>query len=211
MPAPLPPPPASPNSTGGRAGRRRTGRRRAWIVALGALVLLAIAATIAAVALFASALRAWIDPAAIAPYAAEPTVISVIDGDTVVVRIGRERVPVRLLGIDTPETKDPRKPVQCFGREASEYTAALLPRGTIVRLEHDVESHDAYGRLLAYVWRAADGLFVNLDLVRGGWADILSISPNTFHADELRRARDDARSAGRGLWQACGGPGRSAA
>lgn len=210
MPAPLPAPPASPNSAGRRAGRPGTGRRRAGIVALGALVVLAIAATVAAVALFASVLRAWVDPAAIAPYAAEPTVIAVTDGDTVVVRIGRERVPVRLLGIDTPETKDPRKPVQCFGREASEHTAALLPRGTIVRLEHDVESHDAYGRLLAYVWRAADGLFVNLDLVRGGWADVLSISPNTFHADELRRARDEARSAGRGLWQRCGGPGRSA-
>ena len=156
-------------------------------------------------------LQAWVDPASIAPYAAEPTVISVVDGDTVVVRIGRERVSVRLLGIDTPETKDPRKPVQCFGREASSHTAELLPKGTVLRLEHDREEYDAYGRLLAYVWRTADDLFVNLDLVAGGWADILSIAPNTLHAEEFRAARDAARAAPIGLWRTCGGLGIPAA
>ena len=145
-----------------------------------------------------------------APYAAEPTVIDVIDGDTIDVRIGYLRQRVRLLGIDTPETKDPRKPVQCYGHEASEHTAALLPRGTIVRLERDLEEHDAYNRLLAYVWRASDGAFINLELVTGGYADILSISPNTAHADEFRAAMLSAKSAGRGLWGQCGGPGKPA-
>jgi len=144
------------------------------------------------------------------PYAAEPTVIDVIDGDTIDVRIGYKRQRVRLLGIDTPETKDPRKPVQCFGHEASEHTARLLPRGTIVRLEHDLEEHDIYNRLLAYVWRASDGLFINLDLVTGGFADILSIAPNTAHADEFRAAMVAAKAAPRGLWQTCGGPGKPA-
>ena len=137
-----------------------------------------------------------------APYAAEPTVINVIDGDTIDVRIGYKRQRVRLLGIDTPETKDPRKPVQCFGHEASEHTAQLLPRGTIVRLEYD--------RLLAYVWRSSDGLFVNLDLVAQGYANILSIAPNTAHADELRAAMTEAKTAPRGLWATCGGPGKPA-
>ena len=144
------------------------------------------------------------------PFAAAPTVIDVIDGDTIDLRIGYERERVRLLGIDTPETKDRRKPVQCYGHEASERTAQLLPTGTIVRLELDLEERDAFNRLLAYVWRASDGLFINLDLVAGGYADILSIAPNTGHADELRAAMTSARTAARGLWSACGGPGRPA-
>ena len=144
------------------------------------------------------------------PYAAEPTVIDVIDGDTIDLRIGYKRERVRLLGIDTPETKDPRKPVQCFGHEASDRTAQLLPEGTIVRLELDLEERDAFHRLLAYVWRASDGLFINLDLVTQGYADILSIAPNTGHADELRAAMTAAKSAARGLWSACGGPGQPA-
>ena len=144
------------------------------------------------------------------PYAAEPTVIETVDGDTIDVRIGYKRQRIRLLGIDTPETKDPRKPVQCFGREASKRTDELLPPGTIVRLEHDIEKHDVYNRLLAYVWRASDGLFVNLDLVAGGYADILSIAPNTAHADELRAAMTAAKATPVGLWATCGGPDKPA-
>ena len=134
----------------------------------------------------------------------------VVDGDTIDVRIGYKRQRIRILGIDTPETKDPRKPVQCFGREASNHTAQLLPPGTIVRLERDIEEHDAYNRLLVYVWRASDGLFINLDLVAGGYADILSIAPNTAHADEFRAAMNAAKTAPRGLWATCGGPGKPA-
>jgi micrococcal nuclease len=144
------------------------------------------------------------------PYAAEPTVIETIDGDTIDVRIGYKRQRIRLLGIDTPETKDSRKPVQCFGREASERTEELLPPGTIVRLEHDIEKHDAYNRLLAYVWRASDGLFVNLDLIAGGYADILSIPPNTAHADAFRAAMTAAKATPVGLWATCGGPDKPA-
>lgn len=197
MASSLPPPPTAP-----------ARRRRRWAIGLALVTMLSLALLLTSVAFFAWVLRAWIDPAAIAPWAAEPTVIAVVDGDTVVVRLGRERVPVRLLGIDTPETKDPRRPVQCFGREASDHTASLLPPGTVLRLEHDLETHDAYGRLLAYAWRASDGMFVNLELVSGGWADVLSIAPNTLHAEQFRLARDEARAAPRGLWLACGGPGR---
>lgn len=144
------------------------------------------------------------------PFASRPTVIEVVDGDTIDLRIGYARQRVRLLGIDTPETKDPRRPVQCFGREASDHTKHLLPPGTIVRLELDLEEHDAYDRLLAYVWRAEDGLFVNLDLVTGGYADVLSIAPNTAHADEFRAAMTTAKSSSKGLWSTCGGPGKPA-
>src|SRR2546423_5036043 len=117
--------------------------------------------------------------------ATDVTVERVIDGDTVVVRLpgGHERV--RLVGIDTPETVDPRKPVQCFGKEASNHTKSLLPAGTAVRLERDVEARDRYGRLLAYVYRSRDGLFVNLALAPDGHAPPPTIPPHPASADPL--------------------------
>ena len=82
------------------------------------------------------------------------TVTRVIDGDTIVVALGGHDERVRLIGIDTPETVSPVKPVQCYGKQASNHTKALLPPGTAVRLVRDVEARDVYGRLLAYVYRA---------------------------------------------------------
>lgn len=123
-----------------------------------------------------------------------------VDGDTLVVDGGHH---VRLIGLDTPETKDPRRPVQCFGREAAAFLLSLLPRGTGVRLVGDVEQHDQYDRTLAYVYRLPDGLFVNAELVRNGYAQVLTISPNVVHADEFVAMAAEARSAGRGLWSAC--------
>lgn len=139
--------------------------------------------------------------------AANATVVAVVDGDTIVVRVRGQREHVRLLGIDTPETRDPRRPVMCFGREATAFLASLLPRGTPVRLSVDVEARDAYGRLLAYVERATDGLFVNGALAAGGYADALVIAPNQARAAELRAAVLTARRAGVGLWGACEGFG----
>jgi micrococcal nuclease len=114
---------------------------------------------------------------------------------------------VRLIGIDTPETKDPDEPVACYGAEATAFTKALLPKGTSVRLERDVEPRDYYGRLLAYVTRASDALFVNLELARRGYADALAISPNLAHDDEIRSSVEQARADDLGLWGACSGFG----
>ena len=136
----------------------------------------------------------------------EAVVKRVIDGDTIVVHLGGRDEQVRLIGIDTPETVDPRKPVQCFGKEASAHTHELLPPGTIVRLERDVEARDRYDRLLAYVYRTSDGLFVNLALARDGYAQLLTIAPNVSYVDQLRAAVADARRAGRGLWSSCPPP-----
>jgi micrococcal nuclease len=185
--------------------RRR--RRTAVIATIG---LLGVVLFIASTTTFVWLLGEFGTADSRTPYAAEPTVVHVIDGDTIDVRIGHRVQRVRLLGIDTPETRDPRKPVQCYGHEASDHTASLLPPGTVVRLERDLELHDAYDRTLAYVWRASDGVFVNLDLATGGYADVLSIAPNTAHADELRAAVDAAKAEPRGLWLTCGGPGRPA-
>jgi len=127
-------------------------------------------------------------------------VADVIDGDTIEVGGGRR---VRLIGVDTPETKHPDKGVQCYGREASAYTARLLPRGTRVRLVADVEERDRYDRLLAYVWRVSDGLFVNAALARDGYARPLTIPPNVAHTQQLTDLAARARERGRGLWGAC--------
>jgi len=133
------------------------------------------------------------------------TVTKVIDGDTIVVRMGGQEEHVRLLGIDTPETHKPDSPVECFGPEAAARLGALLPKGTVVRLVRDVEARDRYDRLLAYVYRDQDALFVDLAMVTDGFAGTLTISPNVAHREELDRAAADARAAQRGLWRACGG------
>jgi micrococcal nuclease len=133
------------------------------------------------------------------------TVVEVIDGDTITVELGARTEDVRLLGVDTPETKHPSRPVECFGAEAAAFTADLLPPGTPVRLERDEEARDAYGRLLAYVRRTPDDVFVNLELVRRGYADVLVIAPNDAYAPLLRQAGAQARDEAQGLWGACGG------
>jgi micrococcal nuclease len=131
-------------------------------------------------------------------------VVDVIDGDTLDVRIGGHTETVRLLGVDTPETKHPTRPVECFGPEASARLDELLPRGADIRLERDVEARDRFGRLLAYVYRLDDGLFVNEALLVDGFAEVLVIEPNGALASPLRAAQAEARSARRGLWGRCG-------
>ena len=92
-------------------------------------------------------------------------VVRVIDGDTVKIDYNGKATNVRLIGVDTPETVHPNKPVEAYGKEASNFTKNLL-LGESVYLRYDVERMDAYGRLLAYLYRAPDGLFVNLEIVR---------------------------------------------
>ncbi len=135
------------------------------------------------------------------------TLVEVIDGDTVIIRFPNgEQETVRLLGIDTPETVDPTRPVQCFGREASEHLAKLLPVGTPLRLERDVDARDRFGRLLAYLYRTSDDLFVNVEMLRLGLADVSLFEPNTAHRTALIHAVTSARTGSIGLWEACGGP-----
>ena len=138
------------------------------------------------------------------PVGDDTTVVSVTDGDTIVVAGGTR---VRLIGIDTPETRDPRKPVQCYGKEASAHARALMSVGSGVRLVYDVEHFDRYDRTLAYVYRLSDGAFVNASLVRDGYAQSYTYPPNVRHADEFVALAREAREAGRGLWSACSGFG----
>jgi micrococcal nuclease len=128
-----------------------------------------------------------------------------VDGDTVDVDLGGVDERVRLIGIDTPESVARERPVECFGPEAKARLAELLPPGTEVRLERDVEARDRYGRLLAYVFRSTDDLHINLVLVQEGYAEARPFEPNVTRQAELDRAEDEARAANRGLWPACGG------
>jgi micrococcal nuclease len=129
-------------------------------------------------------------------------VVRVVDGDTIHVQLGGRREKVRYIGVDTPESVKPGSPVECFGKEASRFNARLVA-GRRVRLVRDAEERDRYGRLLAYVYRADDGVFVNARLVRDGYATALTIPPNVRFAERFRRQAAEARRAGRGLWSAC--------
>lgn len=130
-------------------------------------------------------------------------VVDIIDGDTLDVRIDGRVERVRLIGIDTPETKKPGSPVECFGPEATAQLLHLIPPGTEVVVERDIEARDDYGRLLLYVFRFEDSLFVNADLLRRGFARPLDIAPNTTHARDFRRLAGSAESEKIGLWKAC--------
>lgn len=137
---------------------------------------------------------------------ANATLERVVDGDTIVVETDGVEERVRLIGINTPESVDPRRPVMCFGDEASERLSELVPEGTALRLERDVEARDRYDRLLAYVYRASDGEFVNLTMVSDGFAEPATYPPNVAHRDELGAAAAQARAEGAGLWDACERP-----
>lgn len=135
---------------------------------------------------------------------ANATVIRAVDGDTVLVELDAERnreFKVRMLGVNTPESVDPRRPVECFGKEASNFTKKILD-GKRVRLEEDpqADEHDKYGRLLRNVI-LEDGTDFNAKLIEDGYAQAyLSFPLNPARKTLLRRLEGEAKAAQRGLW-----------
>lgn len=129
-------------------------------------------------------------------------VVRVVDGDTVHVRAASAEETVRYIGMDTPESVKPGVPVQCYAKAASHRNEQLVA-GQTVRLVVGAEPRDRYGRLLAYVYRAGDGRFVNAELVREGYARTLTIPPNDDQAPRFATLARDAERDGRGLWGAC--------
>lgn len=127
-------------------------------------------------------------------------VTSVVDGDTIKVNINGTVETLRLIGMDTPETVDPRKPVQCFGVEASNRAKTLLS-GQKIRIEADPtqDTRDKYGRLLAYIYRD-DGLFFNKSMVVDGYAYEYTYDKPYKYQAEFKAAQITAQSAGAGLW-----------
>ena len=138
-------------------------------------------------------------------------VVEVIDGDTVKLMIDDKLTTVRLIGIDTPETVHPTRPVEPYGKRASEFLQNMLTGGSVY-LEYGAERTDKYGRLLAYLYRAPDGLFVNLEIVRQGYGRAYTEYP--FKYEHVFVSWDSiAHKHGRGLWKLVqsqekgGGPG----
>ena len=119
----------------------------------------------------------------------------VVDGDTIVVKgIGK----VRLIGVDTPETKHPRKPVEYFGKEASAFTKRMV-EGKKVRLEYDWQRKDKYNRTLAYVY-LKDGTFLNAEIIKQGYGHAYTCYPFKY-LEQFRKYEKEARENKRGLWK----------
>lgn len=137
-----------------------------------------------------------------APTLVNNRVTKVVDGDTVELATGER---VRYIGIDTPESVDPRKPVQCFAREAAERNKQLV-LGKPVRLEKDISQTDRYGRLLRYVYvtnEAGEEVFINETLVREGYAFASSFPPDIKYQAVFKEAEREARDNKLGLWGSC--------
>lgn len=135
----------------------------------------------------------------------EATVIKVIDGDTIELQLGEGISKVRYIGIDTPETVDPRRPVGCFGKEASTENKSLVERKNVY-LVKDISNHDKFNRLLRYVYlKLEDGntLFVNDYLVRQGFAKAATFPPDIKYQQQFLQAEREARENRRGLWEKC--------
>jgi micrococcal nuclease len=127
--------------------------------------------------------------------------VRVVDGDTLRLRVDGREEPVRLIGINTPESVDPRRPIECLGKEATAKTAELLKGVQTVEVEPDPtqDTRDAYARLLLYVW-LPDGRLLNRELIASGYAQEYTFrTPYRFQA-EFRQAQREAEAAGRGLW-----------
>lgn len=129
-------------------------------------------------------------------------VLEVLDGDTIVVDLDGTEETVRLLGVDTPETRDPRRPVQCFGKQASDYTKQML-LGKAVKLVIDPsdDNRDSFGRLLRYIY-IEDGTMINERLVYDGYAFAYEKYP-TARTTMLKQMEADAKKNNRGLWGGC--------
>lgn len=142
------------------------------------------------------------------------TLLSVTDGDTVKVTLNGRTENVRLIGVDTPETVDPRSPVQCFGREASDYAKSALTPGLTVGLESDPtqDNRDKYDRLLRYIW-LPDGVLFNLQTIAAGYAHEYTYSQPYKYQSQFKDAERQAREAEIGLWSptTCAGNTQQAA
>ena len=185
------------------AGRRsRPARARSGASGPGGIIRrTAVAAT--ALALLASVACVELGEDASTSDGPNATVVRIVDGDTIVARVDGTDERIRMIGIDTPESVKQDSPVECYGPEASQHLKELIPPGTPVRLELDVEPRDKFDRLLAYVFRSDDDLFVNRAMVADGYAESFVYKPNVAFTSTLQDASRAAKSAGAGLWTAC--------
>lgn len=146
----------------------------------------------------------------------QATVLRAVDGDTLEIRLDGQKERVRLIGVDTPETHHPSKPVQYFGPEAAAYTAQVLTAGRTVWLQKDKTDRDRYGRLLRYLWLTAPSSaspsndeiaaqMFNAQLVIGGYAVPKAYAPDLRYVGLFTDLSQAPRSEGRGVWGAPAG------
>jgi len=139
-------------------------------------------------------------------------VLRVVDGDTLTINHNGRKESIRLIGIDTPESKSNKKArkdamrsnedlrtIVSLGKEAAQFVKTLVHPGDPVFIEFDRQTRDKYGRLLGYVY-LADGTMLNEEIVRAGYANLMTYPPNVKYQDRFLRAYHDARDNNRGLW-----------
>ncbi|MFC0213201.1 thermonuclease family protein [Paenibacillus chartarius] len=153
---------------------------------------------VTSIVLFGGLAAACGKPAASQAGRDEATVERIVDGDTLEVTLKGKKEKIRLIGVDTPETKKPNTPVMFYGEEASDFTKKRL-QGKTVQLEWDVEKKDRYDRWLAYVW-VGDELF-NSTLLKEGYARLSTFPPNVKYVDRFKQDQESARKANKGLWR----------
>lgn len=133
---------------------------------------------------------------------AQYVVLQVKDGDTFTANVDGHEITVRMLGIDTPETVDPRKSVQCYGKEASDQTKKLLSKQKVrLKLNPNREEKDKYGRYLSYVYLG--DVFVNESLLQDGYAREYTFGKPYQYQKEFREIESQAKEAKKGLWGVC--------
>ena len=127
-------------------------------------------------------------------------VVRVVDGDTIVIKENGEEKTIRLIGVDTPETKHPRKPVECFGQEATQYTKDFLQEPfALIETDDSQGEQDRYGRMLAYVY-APNGEMLNYRLIADGYAQEYTYQSAYEYQPEFQEAQNWAQQNSYGLW-----------
>ncbi len=140
------------------------------------------------------------------------TVTRVVDGDTLRVRYWGKEESIRLIGIDTPESRVNKKAkrdakrsgqdiktITSMGKKATKYVESMVKPGDLITIEFDAQQRDTYGRLLGYVY-LPNGKMLNEEIVKAGYANVMTISPNVKHKDKFLKAYKHARERKRGLW-----------
>ncbi len=141
------------------------------------------------------------------------TVTRIVDGDTIKIRYWGKEESIRLIGIDTPESRVNKKAkrnaersgqdlktITSMGKRATEYVERLVKPGDLITIEFDAQEKDRYGRLLGYVY-LSNGKMLNEEIVKAGYASVMTIPPNVKYQDRFLKAYQEARERKRGLWQ----------
>jgi micrococcal nuclease len=141
------------------------------------------------------------------------TIVKIIDGDTYKINYNGKTESVRLIGIDTPESRanqkakrdakksgESLKQITALGKQATQYVKSIINPGDEVKIELDVQERDKYGRILGYVY-LKNGTLLNEKIIRDGYAQVMTVPPNVKYQEKFLAAQQEARNNNRGLWK----------